>query len=101
MAAERDSPGSALSSQERRRAMDVSTASDDPRDWLVDQGFAKYTETDHVTWRTLARRQHDILRGRIADAFLDGLDALGIDEAGIPDFRVLNEKLKAATGWEV
>jgi phenylalanine-4-hydroxylase len=81
--------------------MDVSTTRDDPRDWLVDQNFDAYTETDHETWRTLARRQHDILKGRIADAFLDGLDALGIDEAGIPDFRVLNERLGRATGWEV
>ena len=82
--------------------MDASQkTSDDPRDWLVDQGFDNYTETDHETWRTLARRQHEILKGRIADAFLDGLDALGIDEAGIPDFRALNKKLRAATGWEV
>src|SRR3954468_23561395 len=100
-AAERDGPASALSSQERRRAMDVSTARDDPRDWLVRQNFDAYTETDHETWRTLARRQHHILKGRIADTFLDGLDALGIDEAGIPDFRVLNERLGRATGWEV
>src|SRR4051794_14962466 len=54
-AAERHSPGSALFSQERRRAMDASQkTSDDPRDWLVDQGFENYTETDHETWRTLA-----------------------------------------------
>ena len=79
----------------------TASGSDDPRDWLVDQGFPNYTETDHETWRTLARRQHDILKGRIADAFLDGLDALGIDEAGIPDFRALNERLGRATGWEV
>jgi phenylalanine-4-hydroxylase len=81
--------------------MNGSTTSDDPRDWLVDQGFENYSDTDHETWRTLARRQHDILRGRIADAFLDGLDALGIDEAGIPDFRALNEPLGRATGWTV
>jgi len=81
--------------------MNGSTTSDDPRDWLVDQGFPNYTETDHETWRTLARRQHAILKGCIVDAFLDGLDALGIDEAGIPDFRVLNEHLRRATGWEV
>jgi phenylalanine-4-hydroxylase len=75
--------------------------SDDPRDHLVDQDFESYTPADHDTWRVLARRQREILRGRIADQFLDGLDRLGIGETGIPDFQVLNRTLKAATGWEV
>ena len=81
--------------------MNQAKPSDDPRDYLVPQGFENYTATDHETWRTLARRQREILQGRIADTFLDGLDGLGIGEAGIPDFRVLNERLKAASGWEV
>jgi phenylalanine-4-hydroxylase len=82
-------------------AMNTATGSDDPRDYLVGQGFENYTPEDHATWRTLARRQREILKGRIADQFLDGLDRLGIGEEGIPDFRVLNRTLKAATGWEV
>ena len=49
----------------------------------------------------LTKRQREILKGRIADQFLEGLDRLGIGEEGIPDFRVLNQRLKAATGWEV
>jgi phenylalanine-4-hydroxylase len=73
----------------------------DPRDYLIDQGFDAYTPEDHATWRTLARRQREILKGRIAPAFLEGLDELGIGEGGIPDFRVLNEGLRSATGWEV
>ena len=81
--------------------MDATIKSEDPRDWLLDQKHEAYTETDHATWRTLARRQHEVLRGRIADAFLDGLDHLDIGETGIPDFRRLNERLAAATGWEV
>jgi phenylalanine-4-hydroxylase len=81
--------------------MNSATGSDDPRDYLVEQGFENYTETDHSTWRTLARRQREILQGRIADQFLDGLDRLGIGEEGIPDFRTMNPRLKAATGWEV
>jgi phenylalanine-4-hydroxylase len=85
----------------RRDAMNTATGSDDPRDYLRDQGFDSYTEQDHATWRTLARRQREILKGRIADAFLEGLEELGIGEAGIPDFRVMNQRLKAATGWEV
>jgi phenylalanine-4-hydroxylase len=77
------------------------SSSDDPRDHLVDQGFDRYTETDHATWRTLATRQREILKGRIADQFLEGLDRLGIGQEGIPDFRDLNRTLHAATGWDV
>src|SRR5215207_1760060 len=81
--------------------MNISAGSDDPRDYLVEQGFDSYTETDHSTWRTLAQRQREILKGRIADQFLEGLDRLGIGQEGIPDFRVMNERLKAAMAWEV
>ena len=81
--------------------MNSATGSDGPRDYLLDQGFENYTDADHSTWRTLASRQREILKGRIADQFLEGLDRLGIGEAGIPDFRVMNQRLKAATGWEV
>ncbi len=81
--------------------MNTAAGSDDPRDYIRDQGFETYTETDHSTWRILAKRQREILKGRIADQFLEGLDRLGIGEEGIPDFRVMNQRLKAATGWEV
>ncbi|HEY8564756.1 MAG TPA: phenylalanine 4-monooxygenase [Beijerinckiaceae bacterium] len=81
--------------------MNSNQGSTDPRDWLVDQGFANYTPEDHATWNTLAQRQRALLKGRIADEFLDGLDGLGIGTSGIPDFRVMNERLRAATGWEV
>jgi phenylalanine-4-hydroxylase len=81
--------------------MNTASGSDDPRDYLVDQGFENYTAADHDAWRILARRQREILKGRIADQFLDGLDGLDIGEAGIPDFRVMNKRLREATGWEV
>src|SRR5215213_4140922 len=77
------------------------SSGDDPRDFLVDQEFADYTDTDHATWRTLARRQRALLQGRILPTFLYGLEALGIGETGIPEFRVMNQRLRAATGWEV
>lgn len=79
----------------------MNNVSQDPRDYLIDQAFETYTAEDHQTWRTLALRQREILEGRIAPAFLEGLDALGIGEGGVPDFSVLNETLRSATGWEV
>ncbi|KPQ09576.1 MAG: phenylalanine-4-hydroxylase PhhA [Saliniramus fredricksonii] len=77
------------------------TDKDHPCHYLRDQGFADYTPEDHATWAALARRQRAVLRGRICDSFLEGLDALGISDEGIPDFRVMNARLRATTGWEV
>lgn len=72
-----------------------------PADFVVDQGFDRYTAADHETWSRLHRRQFELLRGRICDEFFAGLAALGIAADGIPDFRQINRVLKAATGWEV
>jgi phenylalanine-4-hydroxylase len=74
---------------------------DHPRHYLRDQGFDAYTQEDHATWATLARRQREVLQGRVCDSFLEGLDALGISDEGIPDFRVMNARLREITGWEV
>lgn len=79
----------------------MSAASSDPRAYLRDQGFDAYTSEDHATWAALARRQRTILKGRVCDAFVAGLDRLGITDEGIPDFRVLNGRLRKTTGWEI
>lgn len=70
-------------------------------DWTIPQGFERYSEAEHRTWTTLYERQAKILPGRACDEFLHGLDALDLHGQGIPDFRQLNEKLLALTGWQV
>src|ERR1700730_709443 len=70
-------------------------------DWTIPQGFERYSEAEHRTWTTLYERQAAILPGRACDAFLRGLDALDLHGQGIPDFRQLNEKLSALTGWQI
>ena len=52
-------------------------------------------------WGRLFARQSDMLPGRAADAFLRGLDVLRLSRPGIPDYRELNARLMAATGWQV
>ncbi|MGJ3265072.1 MAG: phenylalanine 4-monooxygenase [Salinarimonas sp.] len=81
--------------------MNPNATSDDPRDFLQDQGYDAYTPEDHATWARLATRQRALLEGRVVDGFLEGLDRLGISDDGIPDFRAMNQRLRATTGWEV
>ena len=70
-------------------------------DWTIDQDWISYSEEEHKVWDTLFARQKEMLPGRAAQAFLDGLDILQLSKPGIPDFRELNRILKEATGWEV
>ena len=70
-------------------------------DWTISQNWRAYTEIEHDTWDTLYARQMKILPGRASDAFLNGLNALDLNTGGIPDFALMNPKLKALTGWTV
>jgi phenylalanine-4-hydroxylase len=70
-------------------------------DWTIDQQWDRYTPADHATWDTLFARQAKLLPGRAADAWLKGLGVLKLDRPGIPDFRVLSDRLMALTGWQV
>ena len=70
-------------------------------DWTIGQDWASYTSVEHQTWDTLYARQMQILPGRASEAFLNGLKALDLNAGGIPDFEVINPKLKALTGWTV
>jgi phenylalanine-4-hydroxylase len=66
---------------------------------VVEQPWEKYTATDHEVWRTLFRRQREMLQGRACREFLDSQDEMGMSEAQIPKFSELNERLRAKTGW--
>jgi phenylalanine-4-hydroxylase len=70
-------------------------------DWTIDQGWDAYTPEEHATWLTLYDRQASVLPGRAADAFIHGLHALDLRGEGVPDFRVISERLQKLTGWSV
>ena len=70
-------------------------------DWTVPQGWEDYTAEEHATWDTLFARQTALLPGRASDAYLNGLQALRLSDAGIPNFEDLSERLMKLTGWQV
>lgn len=70
-------------------------------DWTIDQDWLSYSAAEHAVWIRLYERQAALLPGRACDAFLKGLDALDLHGRGVPDFKKLNEKLSALTGWSL
>lgn len=70
-------------------------------DWTVPQNWEAFSAAEHAMWDRLFARQTAMLPGRAADAFLRGIDVLRLEKPGIPDYRELNARLMAATGWQV
>ena len=70
-------------------------------DWTIPQNWNAFSADEHAMWDRLFARQSEMLPGRAADAFLRGLDVLKLSRPGIPDYRELNARLTAATGWQV
>ena len=70
-------------------------------DWTIPQNWGAFNADDHAMWDQLFGRQSAMLPGRAADAFLRGMDVLKLSKPGIPDYRELNARLMAATGWQV
>lgn len=70
-------------------------------DWTISQQWDRFSADEHTVWDKLFARQQAMLPGRACEAFLRGIDVLRLERPGIPDFRDLNERLMAATGWQV
>jgi phenylalanine-4-hydroxylase len=70
-------------------------------DWTIPQNWDAFDADEHAMWDTLFARQSAMLPGRAAEAFLRGIDVLKLEKPGIPDYRALNQRLMAATGWQV
>jgi phenylalanine-4-hydroxylase len=70
-------------------------------DWTIPQDWGRFTQAEHDMWDRLFARQSAMLPGRAASAFLKGIDVLRLTKPGIPDYAELNQRLMAATGWQV
>lgn len=64
-------------------------------------GHIHYTEEENSVWHDLIMRQHDIVKSRACDEYLQGLDILNFSNDRIPQCYEMNEKLSKATGWTV
>jgi len=70
-------------------------------DYTIEQDWDAYTPEEHDIWRTLFRRQEEILQGRAVPEFLEAMHALEMTADGIPRFERLTEMLMPVTGWTI
>lgn len=70
-------------------------------DLTIPQGWDHYSSAEHAIWDRLFRRQMELLPGRVTPEFLSGIELLGLDQPGIPNFEQLSERLMKLTGWQV
>lgn len=70
-------------------------------DYLINQRWPDYTQDEHIMWRTLFKRQEEVLKGRVVPVFLKGVQSLGMASGSIPRFEELSEVLSEKTGWKV
>ena len=69
-------------------------------DYSVQQPIEHYTDVEHDRWRRLYGRQMELMPRYAAKEFLANIERLDV-AGGIPDFRRINEKLKALTGFRI
>ncbi len=69
-------------------------------DWL-EPAQRSYSSEDDAIWDDLFARQMQVLPGRAATLFMQGLDRLNLGRGGVPDFGRLSEELDRLTGWSV
>jgi phenylalanine-4-hydroxylase len=69
-------------------------------DWLEPKQ-TEYDSDDDAIWNDLFARQMEVLPGRAATAFMQGLEKLDLGRGGVPDFGDLSAELDRLTGWSV
>lgn len=70
-------------------------------DYVIDQGYSAYSESDHAIWRDLYLRQSHLLPNKACTEFMAGLNGLGVVADKIPDFEALSTILMRTTGWRI
>lgn len=67
----------------------------------MQQEYDLYTMEHHHVWELMFQEQLEVLKTRATKTFLDGIQTVQFEPNKIPRFTVINEALKALTGWQV
>lgn len=61
----------------------------------------EYSDEDNANWTFLFNRQMGMLPGRAGEAFLAGVETLGMTPDGIPALSDLSRNMQQAAGWQI
>jgi phenylalanine-4-hydroxylase len=64
-------------------------------------GHVTYTEDEHRIWAELYARQAQVIRGKVCDEFMQGLELLQLPRDRVPQLDEISRVLRRETGWEV
>ena len=70
-------------------------------DYVVEQGWERYTNEDHAIWKTLFTCQSKLVQNRACREFVSGLGALDVSADSIPRFEKISEILYTLTKWRI
>ena len=65
------------------------------------QDYKAYTAEDHQVWNILYDRQMEVLPGRAAKAYFEGIAKINFQADRIPNFEETNRLLDNETGWSI
>ena len=66
---------------------------------IIQQDWKQYTPEQHEVWRTLYQRRMKDLERCASQVYLDGAQAIGLEERWVPDLERVNARLRPRTGW--
>lgn len=65
------------------------------------EGYITYTDAENAVWKTLYNRQYPLVEQRAHEAYLKGLEVLGLNNERIPQCVEVSNILRDTTGWSV
>ena len=69
--------------------------------FLIEQDYTKYRPDQHVLWSELVARRMAQLEHCACREYLEGWQALGLEQKRIPHLQDVGERLEQRTGWKV
>lgn len=67
--------------------------------YLIEQRYEDYTDEQHAVWAELVRRCHSQVERHACREYLEGYDAVGLENDRLPNLNEVGNRLKVRTGW--
>jgi phenylalanine-4-hydroxylase len=69
------------------------------RSYLIEQDWEAYSAEQHEVWAELVNRQMPTLREHACREYLEGFEAIGLQNDRIPNLAQISKRLEPRTGW--